>query len=115
MNATRTAFKRHPILFIAFLIALVAVAFFAVRTVDDALHWGDRFGHEPEIAGWMTPRYIQRTWNVPADALAEALQIEPREARRKTISELAVERGETAPELAERLESVIEDWREERE
>ncbi|MAM60110.1 hypothetical protein [Maritimibacter sp. UBA3975] len=112
MTSRRAAVKRHPILFAGFVLALVAVVLFTARTVHDAIRWDDYFGHEPEIAGWMTPRYIVRTWNVPPEILAEVLDIEPGEAPRKTISELAVERGETPPELADRIETVIEAWRE---
>lgn len=112
MKSVAAAFRRHPVLFPVFVLALVAVVFFGMRTVHDAVRWGDRFGQEPVVAGWMTPRYIVRTWNIPPRLIADVLELKPGEAPRMTISELALERGMTPPELADALEQAIRDWQE---
>jgi hypothetical protein len=41
------------------------------------------------IAGWMTVRYIARTYDVPEPVLMRALGIDERQARRRTVAGIA--------------------------
>ena len=95
--------KRHPYLVTAFSLALAAMLFFTVRLAASMIFWNDRAHLDQPLAGWMTPRYITRSWNVPPDLVATTLALERDGAgRRVTLQDLADQQGRS-------LESLIED------
>jgi hypothetical protein len=110
MSHLRAGFRRHPVLSTLFVLALLAALVFAARTARDAMGWDQRFAHAPEVAGWMTPRYVARSWHVPPEVVQDALGLDPGDGRRTTIAELAAERGQPAATLADALERDLSAW-----
>lgn len=96
---------------IVFIIALSLTGFFFVRTVVFTLHWADHAHQEQTIEGWMPIRYVARSWRVPPDVLAEALEIAAGERTRLTVAEIAAERGESVRETAAVLQAAIAEFR----
>ncbi len=95
--------KRHPYLVTAFALALAVVLFFTVRLAASMIFWNDRAHLDQPLSGWMTPRYIARSWNVPPDLVATTLALERDGAgRRITLKDLANQQGRS-------LESLIDD------
>ena len=66
----RPVWRRHPILTLAFALAVVATLVFGFRAAKFALalHWRS----EQPVASWMTPRYIARTYGLDQPLFAIA-------------------------------------------
>ena len=107
--------SRHRWLLLGFLLAVALTLFFAARAVVFSLYWADPAHRDEAIAGWMTPRYIAHSWQVPPEVIGEALGLTPDgNPRRMTIGEYARETGTTPDEVAARLAVAIEAFRAER-
>jgi hypothetical protein len=92
-----------------FAVALVAVAVFALRLVVSGHGWRTPPEQDPPLAGWMTPRYVAMTWDVPPDVLARSLSLEKDgTGRRVTLAELAAARGEPVESLIGALQAAID-------
>jgi hypothetical protein len=99
--------RSHRLLIVIFLVALSLTGFFFVRTVLFTLHWADPAHQEQMIEGWMPLRYVARSWRVPPEVLAEALDVRTGERSRLTVAEIAAERGESVQETAAVLYAAI--------
>lgn len=91
--------------------ALAAILFFGIRLGADWLYWNDPAHRDQNISGWMTPRYVAMSWDVPRPVMIEILDLQPREGRPMNLRDLAEERGMTLAELVETLESGIQAFR----
>ena len=102
--------RRHRWLLLGFLAAVALALFFGVRAAVFTVYWS---GHRDEaIAGWMTPRYIAHSWEVPPQVVGEALGLTPGgDARRVTIEEVARSRGLPVAEVAATVTVAIEAFR----
>lgn len=100
--------KEAPVLTLALLAALVLSAFFAVRLTIGAFYWGDPAHMDQPIEGWMSPRFVAHSWDVPPELVAETLAL-PRDGsgRRITLEKLAAERGVPLGALIAELEAAI--------
>lgn len=93
-------------------LALVLAGAFALRTVSAALYWADPAHRDQTIEGWMPPRYVARSWDVPPDVVAEALGLVSGEAGRRNLEQIARDQGVPVEALIERLTLSIALWRE---
>ena len=84
--------RKHRLLLSAFLLALAVTIFFAVRMTVFWVYWSDPEHRNQPIQGWMTPRYIAHSWQVPPELVGSALGLEPG-AGRITVDEIARERN----------------------
>ncbi len=104
--------RQHTVLSLAFAAALAVTLLFAVRFTVSAVLWSDPDRYEQPIAGWMTLRYVSRSWQVEPGVVADALGIEiDRTARRMTLEEIAAAQGRSTDDLILTLESVLADVR----
>jgi hypothetical protein len=58
--------RRHPVLTTGFVLAVVAMLAFAVRFGVQVVYWSTAAHQNQQLEGWMTPRYIARSWQVSA-------------------------------------------------
>ncbi len=92
----------------AFVVAAAFSVFFLIRTVVATVYWADPSHHEQAIEAWMPIRYVARSWDVPPEVLAEALDIDLESGRRWTVGEVAAQR-QTSPEaVADALMAAIQ-------
>jgi hypothetical protein len=106
---------RHRWLLLGFVLAVALTLFFAIRAVVFSLYWTDPAHRDEAIAGWMTPRYIAYSWEVPPEVIGEALGLQPDgNSRRMTIGEYARETGTSVEDVAARLTGAITAYRAER-
>lgn len=81
--------RSAPLLTVAGGVALCLVLVFAVRVGIALLHW-QSVPTDPALAGWMTPRYVAFSWDVPPEVIQQALPLAPDgSGRRVTLAELA--------------------------
>lgn len=99
--------RRAPGLAAALAAALLIAAVFALRLTHAALTW-QAVPEDAALAGWMTPRYVVQSWDVPPALVAETLGLE-RDGigRRVTLEALAEARGVPPATLVEALEAAI--------
>jgi hypothetical protein len=112
MRRLAGAVARAPILSALFALALLGTALFGLRATVSTLRWADPARQDQEIAGWMTPRYVARSWDVPPELVAAALGLQQDgTGRRATLQEIAEARGLPLAALVSALEAAIADHR----
>lgn len=101
----KAAFRRHPYLIIAFLLAATLTLFFAISALIDAVYWSSR--ERESIAGWMTVGYVAHSWDLHGpdiDALAGLpLPID----RPLTLNEIAADRDVPVAEIVAQVEAAV--------
>ena len=101
-------FRRHPFLATGFALASLLTLLFAARSVMFMIYWADPRHQDQAIAGWMTPRYVAVSWQVPPEVVGDALGVaRPAPGERRTLDEIAEQEGIPLAELARRLEAAI--------
>ena len=103
---------RHSrrLLALGFTVALAVTLFFAMQALRHAGGIGP--AADAPIEGWMTPRYVSLSWDLPREVVAEALGVDlgggsgPR-----SLASLAEERGVPVEVLVDELETAIESYR----
>lgn len=102
-----TRFRQRPIATIVFLLAALIAVAFIVRGAMFAIWWSDPAHRDQAIEGWMTPRYVARSWDVAPTVVGDALGFDGPPARRRTLAEIAAERGVPLDDLAAAIEAAI--------
>lgn len=97
--------RRHPVLTLAFALALVAVGFFGVRALTFAVTLAWRA--EQPVAAWMTPRYIERTYGLPRAALDAILQVDRAGEAGLPVDALARASGRPLADVLAELEAAV--------
>lgn len=81
--------QRAPVLTLVIGGAALLVLIFALRLSLAVWHWSAA-PTDPELAGWMTPRFVAHSWDVPPEVILQTLPIAPDgSGRRVTLEELA--------------------------
>jgi len=104
----RASFARHPLLSSGFLLALGLVMFFAARSVAALVYWSDPAHRDQPIEGWMTPRYVIQSWQLPPEVMTEILNAGPMPGRRLTLAQIADDQGITLNDLAARITAATD-------
>lgn len=106
----RDIWTRHRWLLLGFLATAAIALLFAIRVAISLQDWPEE--RDADIEGWMTPRYVALSWDVPPEVIVGALSI-PRDGsgRRITLDELAKERGIPVETLVAALEAAIAAFR----
>lgn len=100
--------KHNALLSLAFFATLFITLMFLVRFTVSALMWSDPENLEQPIAGWMTPRYVAKSWQVEPKVVASTLGLEmDGTGRRVTLAEIAAAQGQDLDDLVARLETAI--------
>lgn len=97
------------ILSLAFAIAGLVTLFFLVRFAASTMVWTDPALQNQDIAGWMTPRYVSRSWQVAPEVVASGSGVEmDGSGRRLTLAEIAAAQGRSVDDLIAELEATID-------
>ena len=103
-------FRAHPLLASAFTLGLALTLFFTVRTVMFAIYWADPAHRDQALAGWMTPRYVAHSWDVPREVMAAVTGPLP-EGGRPTLQAIAADQNIPLSDLTARIKAAIADHR----
>lgn len=101
----RRIWRKNPVLTLAFLLALGACLFFAFRAVNMAVVLVNRA--EKPVAGWMTPRYIARSYGIAREDLARILATTDREDARQPLYSLAREQDVPVADLIAAIQALV--------
>lgn len=102
----RRLWRKSPALTLAFAFALAATLFFAGRAVMFAVTLSHRA--ELPVAGWMTPRYIARTYDIDRDDLKEILGTADRDDLRQPLYTIAREQGVPVIDLIDAVQDAVD-------
>jgi hypothetical protein len=106
----RDLWTRHRWLLLGFLAAAALAILFAIRVAISLEDWPEE--RDADIEGWMTPRYVALSWDVPPEIVAGALELtRDGRGRRVTLEEIAKERGVPIEDLVAALEAAIAAFR----
>jgi len=99
--------KDHKFAVTAFVAALIVALFFAARLTYFFIYWNDPAHRNQPIEDWMTVGYVARSYGVPREKLAEAIAIKPTPGQRRTLADIAAERGVGTDALKTELRQAI--------
>ena len=99
--------RKHPYLGSAFLLALVATVYFAIRLALFAVYWSDPAHRDMTIQGWMTPGYVAHSWDMPREIVRDAIGPLP-DQNRPTLDEMAAEQGIPLEDLVAKIQAAID-------
>ncbi|WRH60962.1 MAG: hypothetical protein RSE12_11155 [Fuscovulum sp.] len=102
----RRFWRKSPALTLAFGLALAATLFFGGRAVLFAVTLNYR--SEKPIAGWMTPRYIARTYGLDREDLAVLLSTVDKDDLRQPLYTIAREQGVPVTDLIAPVQEAID-------
>lgn len=99
-------------LLIIFAAMLAVAGFFGIQSARQFIYWSDPAKQDQTLAGWMTPRYVSRSYRVPPEVVKTAFGIEPdMRLPRVSLETLAAQHGLTLAQMEERLVGTVEAWR----
>jgi hypothetical protein len=101
----------HRVLLIAFMLAVAAALFFSVRATLFLVYWSDPDHRDQPIEGWMTPRYVATSYDLPIEVVTDMLDIVPEAERRPTLEMLARRKGVPVDDLISELDARIAAWK----
>jgi hypothetical protein len=114
LGRLRFLWARHRLGLIAFVIVLGVLGFFAFRTITSTLYWMDPVHRDQTLEGWMTPRYVAMSYDIPREVVGPALFfVADAPPRRISLERIAVENGVSLTDLQARVDTAAALWRSE--
>lgn len=102
----RRLWRKSPALTLAFALALAATVFFTGRAIMFAVTLSYRA--ELPVSGWMTPRYIARTYGIDRDDLKDILDTADRDDLRQPLYTIAREQGVPVTDLIDAVQAAVD-------
>lgn len=102
----RRIWRKNPILTLAFVLALTACFVFMGRAMNMALILANRA--DKPVAGWMTPRYIARSYGLERDDLGAILSITDGDDARQPLYSLAQEQDVPVDDLITAIQALVD-------
>ena len=106
-STVRNLWRKYRFLFLAFVGALVVTLFFAARLLIFSLYWPDPEPHEQPVKGWMTPRYVAHSYDLPPGTVREALGLEALDGERRTLAEITETSSLTLEAIQRRVNEAV--------
>lgn len=104
--------EHNRLALIAFVVVVCLAGFFGVKSTMQLVYWSDPQHQDQDLAGWMTPRYVARSYDVPPEVVIAAFDLATdAPPRRVSLETLAAQEGVTLDVLQARLDTAIAAWR----
>lgn len=85
---------------VAFVLVVGLTGIFGVRAVTQYIYWSDPAKQNQDLAGWMTPRYVARSYDVPPEVVKDAWDLDPDgPLKRASLEKIAEELGLTLEQM----------------
>jgi hypothetical protein len=112
MQRLRFLWQHHRRLLLAFCAIVSVFTVFAVRTTTSAIYWMDPAHRDQTLEGWMTPRYVAMSYQLPPEVLGPALFLEKdAPPRRQSLAEIAMAHDISIQDLQVRIDTAVAAWR----
>jgi len=82
-------------------IASVAALWFMASIVLDVVYFNDPRHQDEPIRGWMTPRYVGMSFDLPREVVVDLFKLPKDGPKGRRMHEIANELGVTLPELTD--------------
>lgn len=118
---TKFIWANHKPVVLALALVLAGAGIFGSRIAADMLYWADPAKQDQPLQGWMTPRYVGKSYAVPPEVIMQAFDLRPESGRqnggqdggprRVSLERLAADHGLTLAELQARLDAAVLSFR----
>ena len=102
--------RRHRLALAAFVLAAAVTLFFLGRLVVSAVYWADPAHRDVMPQGWMTPRYVARSWGVAPEELRAMMNLDA-QGRPQTLRDIAAARGVPVAQVLDEVRAHVESLR----
>ena len=101
----RFLFKRHPVPTTLLAVALAGLVWFATSFVREALYFSDPAHQQQDLALWMSPRYVGKSWDLPPEVIIQTMELKADNAQ-PTLREVTADLGISLEALQLRIEAA---------
>lgn len=105
MHFLRFFFRKHPIATVLLLLCLGGATVFAVRFTREAIYFSDPAHQRQDLEGWMSPRYVGKSWDLPPGEIVRIMELEP-DHRQRTLDDVTAHLGISMEALQQRVEAA---------
>ena len=99
-------------LLLAFVTAISLAGFFGARSISQFIYWADPAHQDQPLAGWMTPRYVGQSYDIPREVVLSVFALDPdAPPRRISLGTLASENGTDLATYQAILDEQVAAWR----
>lgn len=106
--------KRHWLPIAGFCISAVLAVWFGFTFLASAIYFNDPRHQDEALKGWMTPRYIVLSYELPREVVFDALAIEiENKGRPPRMENIAADQDVSLDELTKRVRAVADQYRKE--
>ena len=97
---------------LSFLAVICIAGFFGFKALAQFIYWADPQHQDQTLAGWMTPRYVAQSYQVPPEVVQDAFELDVNAPpRRISLDALAAQSDQTIEELQSRVDIAVHAWR----
>lgn len=115
LHRIRDIWAHHKLALVVLLVVVTLAGVFGVRSVSQMMYWSNPAKLDQPLQGWMTPRYVGRSYDVPPEVVQQAFDLErPAVPRRMSLDAIAAEKGMSMTEMQSSLDAAVAEWRESR-
>lgn len=105
--------KRHWLPLAGFLTSAGIALIFGFTFMADAIYFNDPSHKDVLLQGWMTPRYVMLSYDIPRDLVMGALGLdESAIGQGLRVLGIAQEQNLSLDELTEKIRAIAQDFRE---
>lgn len=97
--------RRHPVAVVLLVVALAGLIWFAAGLIGDAHRIRGPRPTQPDLQGWMSPRFVGKTWDLPPDTIVAVMELEP-DHKQHTLDDVTRHLGITMADLQARVEAA---------
>lgn len=102
----------NRLLLVAFVVVICLACFFGLRAGGQFIYWSNPDHQDQTLAGWMTPRYVSQSYNVPPEVVQSAFDMaDDGPPRRVSLETLATEKGMRMEDMQKRIDDAVDAWR----
>ncbi len=105
--------RKHWLPISGFIASTGLALYFGFTFMADAIYFNDPRHQDSDLKGWMTPRYIMLSYDIPMPLVLDALGLDESViGQGLRLENIAAEQGYSLTELTEKIRSVTEEYRE---
>lgn len=101
----RFLLKRHPVPTALLAVALAGLLWFATSFLREALYFSDPAHQQQDLALWMSPRYVGKSWDLPPEVIVQTMELDADNAQ-PTLKDVTAHLGISLEELQMRIEAA---------
>ncbi|WP_371155901.1 hypothetical protein [Jannaschia sp. 2305UL9-9] len=89
-------------------LSLVVTVWFSARFILDVIYFNDPAHRDVALQGWMTPRYITLSYDLPRGVVLQVLGMDEGSDKGRHLADIAAEKGVSLEELTRRVRQAAD-------